>query len=117
MRAQIGDFPQPVKPGLFWAVYGTTEVVPFQNVNDYLCDGLHWRLWQRCFSIIPFSRTGRIYWARSGVLNLSMETGKTLVGVHGLPPLKIQRWETHQFGPLRATRRLNFQPVAKRRGW
>jgi hypothetical protein len=33
--------PQGLKPSLFWAVYGTTEVVPFQNINDHLCGGYH----------------------------------------------------------------------------
>jgi hypothetical protein len=33
--------PQGLKPGSFYAVYGTTEVVPFQNINDHLSGGHH----------------------------------------------------------------------------
>jgi hypothetical protein len=29
------SFPQPLKPGSFRAICGTTEVVPFQNINDH----------------------------------------------------------------------------------
>jgi hypothetical protein len=39
-------FPQGLKPTLIWAVYGTTEVVPFQNINDHLWGGHHLR---ECF--------------------------------------------------------------------
>ena len=35
------DFPQELKPGSFFAIYGTTEVVLFQNINDHLCGGHH----------------------------------------------------------------------------
>jgi len=34
-------FPQGLKPSSSWAVYGTTEVVPFQNLNDHLHGGHH----------------------------------------------------------------------------
>ena len=33
--------PQGLKPGLFAAIFGTTEVVPFQNIIDHLCGGHH----------------------------------------------------------------------------
>jgi len=35
------DFPQGLKPKSSFAVYGTTEVVPFQNINDDLCGRHH----------------------------------------------------------------------------
>lgn len=31
--------PQGLKPDWFWAVFGTTEVGPFQNMHDHLCGG------------------------------------------------------------------------------
>jgi hypothetical protein len=34
-------FPQGLKPGSFVVVCGTTEVVPFQNINDLLFGGHH----------------------------------------------------------------------------
>jgi len=33
--------PQGLKPWLFHTLCGTTEVVPFQNINDHLCGGHH----------------------------------------------------------------------------
>jgi hypothetical protein len=34
-------FPQGLKPSSFAAICGTTEVVPFQNINDHLRGGHH----------------------------------------------------------------------------
>jgi hypothetical protein len=34
-------FPQGLKPSSLCAVYGTTEVVPFQNMDDHLWVGHH----------------------------------------------------------------------------
>jgi hypothetical protein len=45
-RLQVGiempeTFPQGLKPSSFAAICGTTEVVPFQNINDHLVGGRH----------------------------------------------------------------------------
>jgi hypothetical protein len=45
-RLQVGielheTFPQGLKPRSFVAICGTTEVVPFQNINDHLCGERH----------------------------------------------------------------------------
>jgi hypothetical protein len=35
----LGTPHQGLKPWSFWAVYGTTEVVLFQDISDHLCGG------------------------------------------------------------------------------
>jgi hypothetical protein len=45
-RIQVGTelpetVPRGLKPGSIAAICGTTEVVPFQNINDHLFGGHH----------------------------------------------------------------------------